>query len=81
MLELFSLVKYCNITLFRYTLQISFKDGVITQTLFSLVCLYIVFFVQFSRYEFRLLKSEINTQLLEYLFQTLAAVVCKAFKS
>ena len=59
----------------NYLCYDSFKDGVITQTLFSLVCLYIVFFVQFSRYEFRLLKSEINTQLLEYLFQTLAQAI------
>jgi len=45
MLELFSLVKYCNITLFRYTLQISFKDGLCNVFLFSS---HLAFFSLFS---------------------------------
>ena len=42
-------MKYCNITLFRYTLQISFKDGLCNVFLFSS---HLAFFIQFSRYDF-----------------------------
>ena len=48
-LSYFHSMKYCNITLFRYTLQISFKDGLCNVFLFSS---HLAFFIQFSRYDF-----------------------------
>ena len=61
-LSYFHSMKYCNITLFRYTLQISFKDGLCNVFLFSshlAFFLYSVFKVRFFEF-FKTQSSTLN---------------------
>ena len=67
MLELFSLMKYCNITLFRYTLQISFKDG-LCNVFFSFFssCFLSLFSFQGTIFEFLFEIQNSTFNLLEH---------------
>ena len=55
-------MKYCNITLFRYTLQISFKDGLCNVFLFSS---HLAFFL-YSVFKVRFLNSFLKFK-IQYL--------------
>ena len=78
-LSYFHSMKYCNITLFRYTLQISFKDGLCNVFLFSshlAFFLYSVFKVRFlnSFLKFKIqylnycLNIEVQTSIIYFSF-------------
>ena len=67
-LSYFHSMKYCNITLFRYTLQISFKDGLCNVFLFLLILL--SFFIQFSRYDLFLSFLKLKVQYLNFCLNT-----------